>query len=66
MCYKEQTFVILVLNHYFIFICFTLTGSNVTEARKILSESGLPITPADSFEDAAIKVTQSLQNAAAL
>jgi len=38
-----------------------LEGSNVTEARRILAESGLAITPAKDFEDAALKVTASLR-----
>ena len=36
------------------------TGTNVDEARRIMSESGLAITPAAGFEDAAQKVVASL------
>jgi succinyl-CoA synthetase beta subunit len=38
-----------------------LEGTNVDAARKILNESGLPITPASSFEEAAEKVCASLK-----
>ena len=41
--------------------CFVLfTGSNVDEAREILANSGLPITTADGFGDAAEKVVKSV------
>ena len=38
-----------------------LSGTNVDAARSILKESGLRITPAYDFEDAAAKVTATLQ-----
>jgi len=37
-----------------------LEGTNVDEAKRILRESGLPLTPANDFEDAAKKVVASL------
>jgi len=41
-----------------------LEGTNVELGRKILSQSGLPLTAADDFEDAARKVVAALQEAA--
>jgi succinyl-CoA synthetase beta subunit len=41
-----------------------LEGTNVELGRKILSQSGLPLTAADNFEDAARKVVASLKEAA--
>jgi succinyl-CoA synthetase beta subunit len=41
-----------------------LEGTNVELGRKILSQSGLPLTAADNFEDAARKVVAALQEAA--
>ncbi|CAH1783137.1 unnamed protein product [Owenia fusiformis] len=38
-----------------------LEGTNVDEAKKILRESGLPITPADDLGDAARKAVASIQ-----
>jgi len=37
-----------------------LEGTNVDQAKKILRDSGLPLTPANDFEDAAKKVVASL------
>jgi succinyl-CoA synthetase beta subunit len=41
-----------------------LEGTNVELGRKILSQSGLPLTAADDFDDAARKVVAALQEAA--
>jgi succinyl-CoA synthetase beta subunit len=41
-----------------------LEGTNVELGRRILSQSGLPLTAAENFEDAARKVVASLQEAA--
>ena len=41
-----------------------LEGTNVELGRKILSQSGLPLTAADDFEDAARKVVAALKEAA--
>jgi succinyl-CoA synthetase beta subunit len=41
-----------------------LEGTNVELGRKILSQSGLPLTAADNFEDAARKVVAALKEAA--
>jgi succinyl-CoA synthetase beta subunit len=41
-----------------------LEGTNVELGRKILSQSGLPLTAAENFEDAARKVVAALQEAA--
>ncbi|KAL2091399.1 hypothetical protein ACEWY4_013662 [Coilia grayii] len=38
-----------------------LEGTNVQEAKRILSESGLPITAADNLEDAAKKAVASIK-----
>ena len=35
-------------------------GTNVTRAKQLLEDSGLPITAADDFEDVAVKAVQSL------
>ncbi len=40
-----------------------LEGTNVDAGKKILSESGLPITPADSLDDAAKKIIAEVRNA---
>ena len=40
-------------------VCVT-AGTNVDEARRLLQESGLPITPADHLTDAADKAVTSL------
>ncbi|MEM1396525.1 MAG: succinate--CoA ligase subunit beta, partial [Pseudomonadota bacterium] len=37
-----------------------LEGTNVEEGKKLLSESGLAITPADDLEDAAEKVVNAV------
>ena len=37
-------------------------GTNVNDGKRILRESGLPITPAESFEDAAIQATSCLKS----
>ncbi len=42
-----------------------LEGTNVDAGKKILSESGLPITPADSLDDAAKKIIAEVRNAKA-
>ena len=39
---------------------FLLSGTNVDEARRLLKESGLPITPAADLTDAAEKAVSSL------
>jgi len=41
-----------------------LEGTNVELGKKILSQSGLPLTAADNFEDAARKVVAALKEAA--
>ena len=38
-----------------------LEGTNVELGKKILSESGLAITPADDLEDAAQKIVKAVQ-----
>lgn len=38
-----------------------LEGTNVDNAKKILAESGLPITPASSLDDAAEKAVAALK-----
>lgn len=38
-----------------------ITGTNVDEARNILTSSGLAITPADDIADAARKAVSSLK-----
>ncbi|MBI1393640.1 MAG: ADP-forming succinate--CoA ligase subunit beta [Alphaproteobacteria bacterium] len=38
-----------------------LEGTNVAEGKKLLSESGLAITPADDLEDAAAKIVKAVQ-----
>ena len=43
------------------YLCaFHVSGTNVEEARQILGSSGLAITPASGFEDAAQKAVASL------
>ncbi len=42
-----------------------LEGTNVDAGKKILSESGIPITPADSLDDAAKKIIAEVRNAKA-
>ncbi len=39
---------------------FPFTGTNVTKAKELLMSSGLPITPAEDFEDVAKKAVASL------
>ena len=39
-----------------------IPGTNVTKAKQLLVESGLPITPADDLEDVAIKAVSSINN----
>ena len=41
-----------------------LEGTNVELGKKILSESGLAIIPADNLADAAAKVTRAVKEAA--
>ena len=41
-----------------------LEGTNVELGKRILSQSGLPLTAADNFEDAAHKVVDALREAA--
>lgn len=41
------------------YLCFK--GTNVNEAKRILKESGLPITSANDLEDAARKAVASIQ-----
>ena len=41
-----------------------LEGTNVDLGKKILAESGLPITSADDLADAAEKVVQAVKEAA--
>lgn len=42
-------------------IVFFLTGTNVTEAKRILTESGLPITAAENLDDAARKAVAAIK-----
>lgn len=37
------------------------TGTNVLEAKRILTESGLPITSAENLDDAAIKAISAIK-----
>ncbi len=41
-----------------------LEGTNVTQGKKLLAESGLPITSADSLADAADKIVRAVREAA--
>ena len=49
-------------NDFFIssFSSCLISGTNVDEARRLLKESGLPITPAADLTDAAEKAVSSL------
>ena len=38
-----------------------LAGTNVEEGKKILSDSGLQITPADDLDDAAMKIVSAVR-----
>jgi succinyl-CoA synthetase beta subunit len=38
-----------------------LAGTNVEEGKKILSDSGLKITPADDLDDAAMKIVSAVR-----
>ena len=38
-----------------------LAGTNVEEGKKILSDSGLKIIPADDLDDAAIKIVDAVK-----
>ena len=38
-----------------------LAGTNVDEGKKILSDSGLKITPADDLDDAAVKIVNAVK-----
>ena len=38
-----------------------MTGSNVDKARQLLTDSGLAIITADSFEDAAVRAVECLK-----
>lgn len=40
---------------------YMIIGTNVDEARRILTSSGLAITPADDIADAASKAVSSLK-----
>lgn len=40
---------------------FFLQGTNVEEAKKILSESNLPIDPVDDLDEAAREAVKSLE-----
>jgi len=40
-----------------------LEGTNVDEGKKLLSESGLAIIPADNLDDAAEKITSAVRGA---
>ena len=42
-----------------VFLC--LLGTNVHEAKRILSESGLPITAAENLDDAAKKAVAAIK-----
>ena len=42
-----------------------LEGTNVEEGKRILSESGMNIIPADNLDDAAQKITQAVKSEAA-
>jgi succinyl-CoA synthetase beta subunit len=42
-----------------------LEGTNVDLGKQVLAESGLPITPADSLDDAAKKIIAEVRNAKA-
>jgi len=38
-----------------------LAGTNVDEGKKILSDSGLKIIPADDLDDAAVKIVNAVK-----
>lgn len=42
-----------------VFLC--LPGTNVHEAKRILTESGLPITAAENLDDAAMKAVAAIK-----
>lgn len=46
---------------FMILFCPHLLGTNVHEAKRILSESGLPITAADNLDDAAQKAVAAIK-----
>lgn len=61
MCQNKSEGLKIPINQsVFAIVMFPCSGTNVHEAKRILSESGLPIIPASDLDDAARKAVAAI------